>query len=300
MKTSVMKLSEKQIFEIKDLVNKGYTDPEIAKQFGTVTAGTIYYWRKKLGIKTTFTYEKISKISHDKLKELFNKGLSDYAIAKELGIKPCSVFSYRKYHNITRERNLKYNQPLPITKFHEELLIGTLMGDASLRKTNVNPSLICMHGIKQKEYCEYKANLLESLGSKVSCHKRKSIDKRTGLLYEDCTFSLPANPELLNLYNSFYPKSKKVLPVDLLTRYTEVSLAFHYMDDGNKMKNGYALATESFNRESLKIFCDFLFKKFGLIAKIWKNNSIYIVKKSSKKFRSLIEPYFCNSMKYKL
>lgn len=300
MKTSVMKLTPEQVNDIKRLVGLGYMDSEIAKIFGNVTAGSIYYWRKKLGIKSTFNYEKVSKMDHKKMEELFNAGLSDYKIAKELNVKPCSVFSYRKQHNIGQGRNLKYSKPVPLSSFQIEVIIGIMFGDGSMRRTNTNARFICMHGIKQKDYCEYKYNLLSNLGATIKTHKRKTADIRTGIFYEDCTLCLAANPELNLLYESFYPNGRKAIPFNLLDKYSEVSLAFHYMDDGNKMKNGYCLATENFSQEDNIRFVAFLKERFGLNATLWRSNTIYIKKNSALLFKSLVEPYFCESMKYKL
>lgn len=301
MKTSANRLSKEQIDQIAVLAQQGFTDREIARQFGNVTDGAIFNWRKKLGISTTFTYEKVSKMDHKEMERLFNLGLSDYKIAKLMNVKPCSVFSYRKAHNIGQDRNLKYNKAIKPTKFQYELLIGTLLGDASLAKSNTNPRITCAHGIKQKEYCEYKATLLKSLGASTSYHKRSTIDSRTGIFYEDYTMRLPANPEFLPLFNAFYPNGIKVLPIELLNEYSAVSLAFHFMDDGYKMKNGYALATNCFSQESLQVFVKFLFDRFQLQATVWKSsNTIYIHKCSKEKFKNLIEPYVCDCMKYKL
>lgn len=299
MKTSG-KLSEKQISQIPILVKQGLMDSEIAHLFGNVTSGAVAYWRKKLNNPTTFTYEKVSKMDHKEMKRLFNLGLSDYKIAEIFGVKPCSVFNYRKYHNIGQDRNLKYNQAVKPTNFQYELLIGTLLGDASLRKTNTNPNITCSHGIKQKEYCEYKADLLKSLGATVSYHKRNIVDNRTGILYEDYTMRLPANPEFTSLFEAFYPNKTKVLPVELLDRYSAVSMAFHFMDDGYKMKNGYALSTNCFSQEALQKFVSFLDIKFGIKATLWKCNVVYINKVSKEHFRKLIESYICDCMKYKL
>lgn len=295
-----MKLTEEQVNQISELVEKGYMDSEIAKIFGNVSTGAIYYWRKKLGVKTSFNYEKVSKMDHNKVRELFNLGWSDYQIAKELGVKPCSVFSYRKDHGLIRSDNMKYNKSVTLTDFQKQVLIGIVMGDGSMRKTNVNPSFTCMHGIAQKDYCEYKKEIFNSLGSKIRFNKRKTIDRRTGIYYEDCTVYLPCNPELLEVYNAFYPKGKKAIPFSLFDSYTEASLAFHYMDDGNKMKNGYAIATQSFSKEDVQRFVVFLYDRFGLKATMWKNGAIYINKESKDLFKSLVEPYFCESMKYKL
>lgn len=287
-----MKLTPDQVNKIKELTELGYMDSEIVKQFGNITDGAIYYWRKKLGIKSKFSYEKNSKIDHSKLVELFNAGLSDYKIAKELNVKPCSIFSYRKYHNIGRDRNLKYNKSNPISQFQLEVLIGTLFGDGSMRRINTNAYFSCMHGIKQKEYCEHKYQILKSLEAKLFIHKRKTIDKRTGVYYEDCTVKLPCNPDLNYLFDNFYPNGKKVMPKNVLKDYSEVSLAFHYMDDGCKSKNGYVLATQSFSKEDNLFFIDFLKSKFNLEATLWKRNVIYITNESKSLFRSLIEPFF--------
>lgn len=300
MKGEINKLTEQQKLSLPELVNSGLTDSEIAKKFGTVSRSAILYWRRKLGLKTQFTYEKVSKMNHAEVVRLFNLGLSDYKIAALLSVKPCSVFSYRKYHNIGQDRNLKYNKEITPTEVQMQILFGILFGDASLRKTNTNPKLTCAHCIKQKDYCYYKAALLKSLLPKVSYHKRHTADKRTGIYYEDYTLSLPSNPAFLPLYDAFYPQNKKVIPLKMLYLYTEIAMAFHYMDDGYKSKNGYVLCTNCFSVSDVTSLSEFLYSKFGLVTSIWKNHQIYIQKKSAEKFRNLISPYICECMKYKL
>lgn len=300
MKGETNKLTEQQKLSLPELVNSGLTDSEIAKKFGNVSRSAILYWRRKLGLKTQFTYEKVSKMNHAEVVRLFNLGLSDYKIAALLSVKPCSVFSYRKYHNIGQDRNLKYNKEITPTEIQMQILFGTLLGDASLRKTNTNPKITCAHGIKQKDYCYYKATLLKSLLPKVSYHKRHTVDKRTGICYEDYTLSLPSNPAFLSLYDAFYPQNKKVIPLIMLYLYTEIAMAFHYMDDGYKSKNGYVLGTNCFSVSDVTKFSEFLYSKFGLVTSIWKNHQIYIQKESAEKFKNLISPYVCKCMKYKL
>ena len=302
MKASVSKLTEEQVRQIKRLVEQGYSDKEIANHFGNVTDGSIFYWRKKLGIKTSFSYEKISKADHSELVSLFNQGLSDYKIAQRLGIKPCSVFNYRKRHNIGLDRNLKYGKAVPLSHEHQEILFGIMMGDGSMRRDYTNARFVCMHGIKQRLYCEHKQQLFAEYGAKLRVHKRNKIDNRTGICYEDVTVSFPANPELNLFYEAFYSSGKKDIPVFLLQEYyTEKAMAFQYMDDGSKNKNGgYSIATESFSNKSIVDFVAFLRTRFGIKASIHKKGNIYIKKESANLFKSLIEPYFINDMKYKL
>lgn len=86
----------------------------------------------------------------------------------------------------------------------------------------------------------------------------------------------------------------------MLYLYTEIAMAFHYMDDGYKSKNGYVLGTNCFSVSDVTKFSEFLYSKFGLVTSIWKNHQIYIQKESAEKFKNLISPYVCKCMKYKL
>ena len=98
MGKTVFKVTEDMKQQIVALYNQGLMDSEIAKKIGGITDGAVFYWRKKLGLKSKFDYSKVAKIDNKKFEELFNKGLSDYAIAKELGMSPDGIFSHRMRH----------------------------------------------------------------------------------------------------------------------------------------------------------------------------------------------------------
>ena len=301
MGKTIFKLTGENKEKLKELAIKGYMDTEIAKQLN-VSRSAIQYWRKKLNIKTQFTYDKISKIDNEKFEILFKEGLSDYKIAKILNMSPDGIYSHRMRHGYIRKKDLRLNESIPLTQFQKSVLIGTVLGDSSLRlpKNCKNPRLICMHGIKQKNYCEYKTKIFETIGAKCRYHKRNIIDKRTNIYYEDYTLSIPANPELLFYYNNFYKDNKKIISQYILDKFDEISLAFMFMDDGYRQQNTYRIATNCFNLEDLKRFQKFLYKKWNIQSTICKDHTIYIKTKSSKIFENLISPYICESMRYKL
>lgn len=285
------------------LYEEGKMDSEIAAELGNITRSAVYYWRKKLGLKSKFTYDKISKIDTKKCKELFEQGYSDYKIADILGMSPDGVYSHRKRFGLIRNESLAENKNVSLTQIQKELLIGTLMGDASLviGKYCKNPRFSCAHCTAQKEYAEYKTDVFQSLGSHCDYHKRTVPDKRNGLLYEDYTVVMPANPAFMPFYNAFYKDKKKHIPFELLDMFTERSLAFWFMDDGSRVREiGYALSTNCFERAELVKMQKFLKKKFDLNTKLWKANIIYIPKSSYKQFNYLILPYMCDCMLYKL
>ena len=285
---------------IKRLYEQGKMDSEISKELGIKTQ-TVQYFRTKNNMPTKFTYSKISKINKEEFEKLFYKGLSDYAIAKELNMSPNGIYSHRMRHNYHRQ-DLRYNPKIELSEFQKKVLLGTLLGDSSLRmdKYHKSPTISCAHGIKQKEYCEYKTEIFKNLGAHCKYHKRHIADKRNNKLYEDYTMYVPANSKLKDWYTSFYVSNKKIIPFDLFDNFTEVSLAFMYMDDGFKINNSYSLSTNCFTYEQLFQFKEFLLKKFGIDTSIHKGNILYIKMNSRNLFTQLISPYFCECMKYKL
>ena len=301
MSKTTFKVTESMKQQIIALYNQGLMDSEIAKKIGGITDGTVFYWRKKLGLKSKFDYSQTSKIDNKKFEELFNKGLSDYVIAKELGMSPEGVFSHRVRHGYTRE-SLMFAKSRPLTKFQKEVLIGTLLGDASLRRYQKewNTDVSCAHGVSQKEYCEYKTRIFNSIGAHCDYHKRNTPDKRNGVCYEDYTMRIPANPELNSWYEAFYPDGKKVIPVSLFKYFTAASLAFMFMDDGCKASVSYSISTNCFTVEDINAFRKMLKEKFDLETSVFKGNVIYIKACSRTRFENLITPYLCECMKYKL
>lgn len=289
---------EKQ--RIKELYELGKMDSEIGKELG-ISRAAIQYYRAVNNMPTKFTYSKISKIDNRKFEELFNKGLSDYSIAKEFNMSPDGIYSHRMRHGYLRDVDLRLNKAIELTDFQKQVLLGTILGDTSFKvgKGSINPAIQCSHSIIQKEYCEHKTEIFKSLGAYCKYHKRNVPDKRNGKYYEDYTMYVPANPKLLEWYKLTY-KPKKVIPFELFNYFTEVSLAFMYMDDGCKTGNNYSISTNSFSKEDLIKFIAFLKEKFNIECTIRSDNTIYIRANSRNLFTSLIKPYIIPCMQYKL
>lgn len=277
------------------LYNEDKMDSEIAKELN-VSRGTVQYWRNRLELKTKFQYSKIAKIDNVEFEKLFYAGKSDAEIAKELGMSYDGIHSHRIRHGYIRE-NRKYGKAIPLTKFQEEVLVGTILGDASLIKRETNAYMSCAHCLEKQEYTKYKAKIFESLHCTVFYTSQK--DKRTNKTYSRCVLRLPANPELNKYYEMLY-KPKKVISKEILEKFTQVSLAFLFMDDGCGAEKNYTLATNCFKREELEMFQTFLLEKFNLHTTIRKDNTMYVKHRSLDLFTSLVEPYICDCMRYKL
>lgn len=112
---------------------------------------------------------------------------------------------------------------------------------------------------------------------------------------------IPANPALKEWYNLFYPNGKKVIPIELFDTFTEVSLAFMFMDDGSKTgKHAYEIATNCFSASDVTAFRQMLKSKFNLDTTMLGKNITYIKTNSQRLFEHLVSPYLCDCMRYKL
>lgn len=291
------KMSTEDIDKAMKMALEGYLDTEIAKMF-KVSSATIQRYRKLRNIKSQFSYGKIAKIDDNKFKTLFYQGLSDAAIATKLAVSVDAVYGHRMRYNYIREsyKEAKLN---PLTQDNLEIILGIMMGDGHMEKRYKNARMCTAHCPSQKGYRDYIAEKLSNLNP----HLYYQISKphiKTGKRYESYWLDLPANPAFNDIYEHFYINRIKRIPIELFNNFTWQSLAYMYMDDGNKMSCGARLATNCFTIEDIKIFQKFLLDKFSLETTICKDKTLYIKAKSYHIMKSNIECYMCDCMKYKI
>lgn len=282
-----------------DLYNKGMTDAEIGRLLSLNTE-TIRQRRIKLNLPSNFSYNSFKTIDENKVLELVNNGKTDLEIARILNVSKDGVYAVRKRYNIQKiPQNI--SKSIPITQIQKEFIIGCVLGDGSLikEKASINPRFNCEHGIKQKEYAYYKYEILNGLSPHIRYNKRITPDKRNNKLYESYTVRLNASPSLLWCYNQFYKSGTKQITKSILNYYTPFAMAIHYMDDGYKDSYSYKIATNNFNNKSLELLRNKLLE-YNIKTTIQNGGIIYIRSESSNIFTNLVEPYFIESMKYKL
>lgn len=233
------------------------------------------------------------------IKTLRQNNIGDGKIAKILKIPKEAVRLIRSKNHIPR---IEYIQPsIQLTKRQVSQIIGMVLGDAYLSNKYKSSYINFAHSLKQEEYFYHKVKILENL-SQTQCKKISKLDKRNNKVYEKNTYTSKSFKELKNLRDIFYPDGKKIIPIEFIkTSFTEESLAYLYMDDGNYTKYSTTIATCNFELDNLKEFISFLKSKFDLDCTILGNKSIRIKQKSVKKFFELINPYISqiNCMSYK-
>lgn len=195
-----------------------------------------------------------------------------------------------------------------ISDIQKDVLIGTILGDCCIRIQYNYPYGILEHSEKQKDYLEYKYNILKNLSSNISCRTRNPTDKsliRTTC--SSCQFRIRTNSNLLYFYNLFYEKNKKIIKDELLSLINERVLAIWYMDDGwlnfSKNKNTCGIATLCFSKKDNEKLCAYLTNRYNVEFSVTRRKESYYltIRKQNdvEKFINIVSEYIPNCMKYK-
>ena len=204
----------------------------------------------------------------------------------------------------------KYKEGLQLSKVQKALVIGSILGDGSLRipGRNKEANFIIDQGEIQKDYVFWKYKrmkewVLTPPKRVVRIYHRDRTRKTASW-----RFLTVAHQEFTELYRLFYQNRKKVIPSligNLLVH--PLSLAVWAMDDGNKSRDSFFLNTQSFTRKEQEKLIQCLKENFRIEAKInihshWGGRVLYRIRINSvslEKFYKLVELYILPQFRYK-
>ena len=93
-----------------------------------------------------------------------------------------------------------------LTLHQHELLIGGILGDCYVEKSNVNSRVVFDHSISQLEYVEWKHSVLQPYSSKIV--KYCVVDKRNNKTYYKVRFKTLTN-KIFNPYHKLFMQIKQ-------------------------------------------------------------------------------------------
>lgn len=188
-----------------------------------------------------------------------------------------------------------------LTPVQEQVLLGKLLGDASLRITPNTAFIEFGHVDNQEEYLDWSKRFLGDLdnpwrGEYTSGYGSKIVRARTHGSFR-----------VKKTFESILSSGKKEFSKENLTALGPIALAFWYMDDGSLshsegQEDRVSFATCGFSHDTVHNLQDAL-ARLGLdstIQETEKGPRIRLNSDVSEKFFLLIFPYVCSSMKYKL
>ena len=184
-----------------------------------------------------------------------------------------------------------------LTLIQKSIIIGSVLGDGSLRKTQnrCNALLEINHSFSSKEYVDWKYEHLKNLVI-TPPKKRKNNGKR--IAYRFTTRSLP---EITQFYNKFYKNNNKIIFENIVL--DPLVMAVWFMDDGNKTYNALYLNTQQFDLDSQYELINQLFNQWGIESTLNKDKIYFRIRirtSSTPKFKKIIQSFVLPMFYYKL
>ncbi|GKV64843.1 MULTISPECIES: endonuclease [unclassified Sporosarcina] len=157
-------------------------------------------------------------------------------------------------------------------KAYYSRMCGKLLGDGCITKqANRKPRFQFIHRAEDFGWSAYCYEQLNDFLPLSPPAYKKVIDPRLSRGFSECyTVQSRTHDWITDLYHTWYPSGKKVVPFDFLNEFlNEEALSWWYQDDGHlKVTNGkmtkIILSTDSFSAEENRQLIALLFHKFRL------------------------------------
>lgn len=197
--------------------------------------------------------------------------------------------------------------PNELTSIQNEVIIGSLLGDGSITKTNYNASFQEGHCEKQLDYLIWKQEVLKPFSTSINKIYKSKVIKINGKCFQDHSKKVPyyrmithASPIFTELNKKWYLRDGndnyilnkkgeriKIIPLDL--KLTPLTLAIWFYDDGcwQPQTRSVEIATQSFSKEENEFLLNKI-KNFKIEAYINSNNIIVIRRHDALNFINII------------
>jgi len=188
-------------------------------------------------------------------------------------------------------------------------IIGMVAGDAGLRKQKGcrSVSLRITHAERQKEYLEYKREILQNLFKGWEIPIRR-IDNSG---YPGVKLETRNHPKLRAFYKWFYSDGKKRFSRRILNYLTPIGIAIWYMDDGSlsyKKREGRIHGREIHlntycSLEEAEVIQAYFKEVWDVSWTVVPNKGLFRLRMGSneaKRFFTIISPHIIPMMRYKI
>ena len=200
----------------------------------------------------------------------------------------------------------KHKSTLKLTDEQKEVLIGILLGDATLETQNGGRTyrMKIEHSAKQRAYAEHLYKLFSDWARTKPWERKVTLNN--GKTYTNIVFSTLSHPSLRFYAQQFYQGRVKVVPRLIGRWLTPKAIAYWFMDDGSiksKQSKGVIFNTHGFQKQEVGRLIQVLCGKFHLEAKFRKQKEgyqIYVSGKSYESFTKLVLPHILPEMMYKI
>jgi LAGLIDADG DNA endonuclease family len=213
-----------------------------------------------------------------------------------------------------------YLETIKLTELQREVLIGTLLGDATFSLANRKPkySVKFEQGKMHEVYVHHLLEIFKPFVGTWPVERlinKEKAEKGLETPRYSMWFRTYQHKSLIFYYNLFYKQELdltnpkivlnkiKIVPKNIDKFLTPRAIAYWFMDDGSYENKTCMFNTQSFTPEDSQLLCNVLLNKYGIEAKLSNNKEkkrIRIKTCSAPALRKLIEPYVLPHFHYKL
>lgn len=152
------------------------------------------------------------------------------------------------------------NQPVPLLSKTKEILLGSLLGDGSLKIYSgyANARFSFRHSVIQKEYFDWKVKQLQEISSDKSVFLQKNDGGYSQ--NEKWRYQSRALPQLTEMHTLTYKQGKLRIRRKWLNQLSALSLAIWWCDDGSLISNGRkgVFCTDGFEKKQVETISKYL------------------------------------------
>lgn len=210
----------------------------------------------------------------------------------------------------------EYKTRLVLTEIQKDILVGTLLGDASMQAMKLNQlsNVKFEQKFAQKDYVDH---LYEHFSDWVGTPPQIRSIKGGGAKDRQSVWFRTYRHPAFTLYKSLFyrvdsqGKQYKVVPDNILDLLTPRALAYWFMDDGSTKRlqaydnkiSSFVFNTQGFSEDQQLLLLNALLTRYKFDATLFKDRHYRLVAIRSKSKDALIEkiqPYIIPSFQYKI
>ncbi|MBM3200171.1 hypothetical protein FJZ53_04490 [Candidatus Woesearchaeota archaeon] len=310
-KTEGYKAANISVFKTLDSVRENYNLFELAQQINKT--GDKKNLAKKLNINRSVLSRAIDEAGILSTFKLINKS-KVVPLARLKTIKERKLFfekydinkleCRRLYRLVKGWRTLLEKDPrVLLTKEQHDLILGSTLGDASIRQRNKNCSFRVGHTKQQEKYLNWKYRLVKEFTKLPPSWNIRKLNNHTIKTLEFSTFT----HHVFNFYRKlFYKDGRKRVTREILNMLTPRSLAIWVCDDGSfgTSQPYIILCTNAFSLQEHETIKKYFEEIWGLSPTIgFRDKKYYYLRfkeKDTQKLIGIIKPFVHESMKHKI
>lgn len=221
---------------------------------------------------------------------------------------------------LTKKQLITYKKSINLTSIQKEIIVGTLLGDASMSSMKGTPvyAIKFEQSIKNINYINHLFKVFEAFCTSSPAKRYIDKDQKREAIY----FKTLRHPSFIYYYNIFYKnkelidkktglkllKKTKVVPKNIHQLLTIKALAYWFMDDGTYdtghcNTKSYVFSTQGFEKHECTRLLNALKCNFNLKGAVHRDKNkwrIYINRESSIVLKEMIKDLILPDFIYKL